>query len=198
MELNLEYVDGQTPLDEEEKEGLMVNSITTRGELDEFEQLNIEKAVAWTLGRTFDKGQIITEGYIRELHKRMFGEVWKWAGDFRHSDKNIGVKWPVIGIELKKLLDDMVFWLDNGTYAGDEAAVRFKHRIVNIHCFPNGNGRHSRLIADVIVKNIFGQKEFSWGGGNLIRPGDIRRNYLNSIRQADSGNIQPLIAFARS
>ena len=198
MGLNLDYIDGQTPLDEEEKEGLLIHTITTRAELDEFEQMNIEKAVAWTLKRNFTRDKIITEGFVRELHERMFGEVWSWAGDFRHSDKNIGVKWQVVGIELKKLLDDMNYWLENKTFSEDETTIRFKHRIVNIHCFPNGNGRHSRLIADVITKNIFGKDEFIWGGADLIKPGQTRKNYLDAIRQADMGNILSLISFARS
>ena len=198
MELNLDYIDGQTPLDEEEKEGLLINTITTRGELDEFEQMNIEKGVAWTLTRSFGKDKIITEDFVMELHHRMFGEVWKWAGDFRRTDKNLGVKWQVIGIELRKLLDDMNYWLENKTYGEDETAIRFKHRIVNVHCFPNGNGRHSRLIADVIVKNIFGKDEFTWSRTDLARTGDARKNYLAAIREADKGHIQPLISFARS
>ena len=198
MELNLDYIDGQTPLDEEEKEGLLVRTITTRSELDEFEQLNIEKGVAWTLARSFGRDKIITEGFIRDLHHRMFGDVWAWAGDFRRTDKNLGVKWQVIGIELRKLLDDMNYWLENKTYGEDETAIRFKHRIVNVHCFANGNGRHSRLIADVIVKNIFGKDEFTWSRTDLVRTSDARKNYLAAIREADKDNINPLISFARS
>ena len=198
MELNLEYIDGQTPLDEEEMQGLLIHTVTTRGELDEFEQMNIEKGIAWTLTRNFTKDKIITEGFVRELHQRMFGDVWSWAGDFKHSDKNIGVKWQVVGIELRKLLDDMNYWLENKTYGEDETTIRFKHRIVNIHCFANGNGRHSRLIADVITKNIFGKEEFTWSKADLVKPGQTRKNYLDAIRQADIGNITPLISFARS
>jgi Fic-DOC domain mobile mystery protein B len=198
MGLDLEYLDGQTPLDDDEKEGLLIKSIATRGELDEFEQQNIEQAIEWTLRRSFKAEAILTEEFIKDVHKRMYGDVWQWAGNFRTTNKNIGVdKWQ-IPIELRYLLGDAKYWLDNNTYGAEEIAVRFKHRIVSIHCFANGNGRHSRLMADIIIEKIFKQPVFTWGAANLVRQGDTRTAYLTAIRVADSGEIQPLMAFARS
>lgn len=147
MGLNLKYAEGQTPLSEEEKEGLKIKSITTQQELDEFEQLNIEKAVEWVIRTNLKADKIFAEKFIKDLHKKMYGDVWKWAGNFRKSNKNIGIKWAQIAIELKSLIDDTTYWLENKTYAPEEIAIRFKHRIVAIHCFPNGNGRHSRMMA---------------------------------------------------
>ena len=143
MGLDLNYKDGQTPLDEEEKEGLKIKSITTQGELDEFEQLNIEKAVEWTIHTKLKPERILTEKFIKDLHKKMYGDVWKWAGDFRKSNKNIGIEWTQIAVELKTLLDDTKFWIDNETFPPDEISIRFKHRIVAIHCFPNGKSNVS-------------------------------------------------------
>jgi Fic-DOC domain mobile mystery protein B len=197
MGIEIEYIEGQTPLDEDEKEGLLIKSVTTRGELDEFEQLNIEKAIEWTLGKKWKSEFILSENFIRELHKRMFNEVWSWAGDFRKSNKNIGVDKYQIGTSLKQLIDDSLFWLKNKTYSEEEFALRFKHRIVNIHCFPNGNGRHSRLVADIIISQIFGKPVFSWSNSNLNKKGEARSAYLTAIRQADSGDIKPLIDFAK-
>jgi Fic-DOC domain mobile mystery protein B len=155
MGLDLEYQDGQTPLDEDEKEGLKIATIATRGELDEFEQQNIEQAILWTLKRKFKPEAIFTEDFIRNVHKRMYGDTWAWAGAFRKTNKNIGVdKWQ-IPTELHRLLADAKYWMENKTFSPDEIAIRFKHRIVSIHCFPNGNGRHSRLMADIIVEKIF-------------------------------------------
>ena len=162
MGLELEYQDGQTPLDEDEKEGLLIKTVTTHGELDEHEQLNIEKAVKWTIQRKLKPEKILTEEFIKILHKKMFGKVWAWAGKFRKSEKNIGVEWIKIGIELKYLIDDTKYWIENKTYPPDEIAIRFKHRLVNIHCFPNGNGRHSRIMADIIIESIFGKDVFTW------------------------------------
>ena len=150
MGLDLEYEEGQTPLNEEEKEGLLIKTITTHAELDEYEQLNIENAIEWLIKQKLKKETILTDHFIKVLHKRMFGKVWKWAGEFRQSEKNIGVKWINIWHDLKVLLDDTNYWIDNATFPPDEIAIRFKHRLVNIHCFPNGNGRHSRLMADII------------------------------------------------
>lgn len=161
MGLDFDYKDGQTPISEEEKVGLKIKSITTQGELDEFEQFNIEKAVEWTIRTKLNPEKILTERFIKDLHKRMYGDVWKWPGDFRQSEKNIGIPWIQIGIELKNLLDDTKYWIENKTYSPEEIAIRFKHRIVSIHCFPNGNGRHSRMMADIIIESVFGKKIFT-------------------------------------
>lgn len=198
MGLGLDYVDGQTPLSEEEKNGLLIKTITTHGELDEQEQLNIEQAIEWTIKTKFKKDRIFSEKFIKDLHKRMFGNVWSLAGKFRTSEKNIGIKWVMIGVELKKLFDDTKYWIENKTYSNEEIAIRFKHRLVNIHCFPNGNGRHSRIMADIIMESIFGNKPFSWNQSNMVKADQIRKNYINAIREGDKGNIQPLIDFAKN
>jgi len=198
MGLELEYIDGQTPLDEDEKEGLLIETIATRGELDEFEQQNIEQAILWTLRRSFKTEDVFTEDFLRAVHSRMYGNVWAWAGEFRKTNKNIGVdKWQV-STELRNLLDDTLYWINNNTYPPEEITIRFKHRLVSIHCFPNGNGRHSRLMADIVIEKIFKLPVFTWGAANLVQQGDTRTTYLNAIRAADAGNIQPLMAFARS
>ena len=198
MGLDLDYIDGQTPLDEDEKEGLLIKTIATRGELDEFEQQNIEQAVLWTLSRSFKADAVFTEDFLRALHKRMYSNVWAWAGDFRKTNKNIGVdKWQ-IPTELRYLLDDVKFWYANNTYSPDELTIRFKHRLVSIHCFPNGNGRHSRLMADIVIEKIFKQPVYTWGAANLVKQGDTRIAYLNAIKAADKGDIQHLINFARA
>ena len=196
MGLNLEYDEGQTLLVEEEKQGIKIKSITTQIELDEFEQLNIEKAVEWTLRVKLKAERILTEKFIKDLHKKMFDDVWKWAGKFRQSDKNIGISWTKIGIELKYLIDDTKYWIENKTFSPEEIAIRFKHRIVSIHCFPNGNGRHSRMMADIISEFIFGNEIFTWQESNMVKADETRDDYITALREADKGNIKPLIEFA--
>lgn len=198
MGLDIEYIYGQTPLDDEEKEGLLIKSITSRIELDEFEQQNIEKAIEWTMRKKINSNHILDESFIRELHKHMFDDVWAWAGSFRKSDKNIGVDWHQIPLQLRQLIGDCKFWIENKAFCDEEIAIQFKHRIVKIHCFANGNGRHSRLMADLIMRNIFHIAEFSWGNTNLVKQSEARRNYINAIIAADGGNIEPLINFAKS
>jgi Fic-DOC domain mobile mystery protein B len=198
MGLNIEYIDGQTPLNEEEKEGLRISSITTREELDEFEQLNIEKAIQWTFGKKIKTEQLFSEQFIKTLHKKMYGEVWKWAGEFRSSEKNIGIKSYLISIHLKQLLDDALYWKQYETYEPQELAIRFKHRLVSIHCFANGNGRHSRLIADLIMEKIYNGNFFTWGSVNLVHSTDARSQYIQAVRKADELDIQHLILFAKS
>lgn len=198
MGLEFDYKDGQTPLGEEEKEGLKIKSITTQRELDEFEQLNIEKAVEWTIHSKLKPENILTEKFIKDLHKRMYGDVWKWACEFRRSEKNIGIPWIQIGIELKNLLDDTKYWIENKIYSPEEVAIRFKHRIVSIHCFPNGNGRHSRMMADIIIESIFGKEIFSWQQSNMVKANETRKEYINALKKADDGNVAPLIKFAKN
>ncbi|MEM0517351.1 MULTISPECIES: mobile mystery protein B [Aequorivita] len=198
MGLELQDQDSQTPLDEEEKEGLKIKSITTQKELDQFEQLNIEKAVEWTIHANLKPEKILTEKFIKDFHKRMYGDVWKWAGEFRKTDKNIGIHWSQIGVELKKLIDDTKYWIKNKTYSPEEIAIRFKHRIVSIYCFPNGNGRHSRMMADIIIESIFKKDIFSWHNSNMTSVDDTRKKYITALQAADDGNIKPLIKFSKT
>jgi Fic-DOC domain mobile mystery protein B len=198
MGLELIYADGQTPLTHEELDELRVKSITTRGELDELEQQNIEKAQEWLFGRNLSADKILSEEFIFELHWRMLGDVWSWAGRTRKSNKNIGVDWTEIRICLRTLLDDTKYWIEHHTYSEDEIAIRFKFRIVSIHCFPNGNGRHSRLMADVIIEKIFQKPPFTWGKGNIAQQGQTRSNYLAALKASDHTSINDLLKFARS
>ena len=140
--------------------------------------------------KKFEAHDILSETFVSELHRRMYSDVWRWAGEFRKTNKNIGIDKLQIPTQVRQLTDDSRFWLENKTYLPDEIAIRFKHRVVFIHCFPNGNGRHSRLMADTISRQIFKGKNFSWSGD--------RSNYIQSLKMADRGDISRLLAFARS
>ena len=198
MGLEINYLDGQTPLSEEELDGLKISSITTREELDEFEQFNIEKAIQWTFGKKIQPKDLLSEKFIKDLHKRMYGEVWKWAGSFRTSEKNLGIKSYLIPIQLKQLLDDAMYWYENQIYSPDEVAVRFKHQLVSIHCFANGNGRHSRLMADLIMEKLYNEPFLTWGGSSLVKSNEKRKEYINAIKIADRQDLSQLIMFAKS
>ena len=197
MGLDLDYDEGQTPLDEDEKEGLLIPSITTRSELDEFEQLDVEKAIEWLLAVKLNISKILTEDFVKGLHKRMFGDIWKWAGEFRKTNKNIGVDKFIIGMELKNLLDDCNYWIENKVFSEDEIAVRLSHRMVHIHPFANGNGRHSRLMADVLVTKGFGKPYFTWGSVSLTKHSEARTKYLAALMDADRNDYKSLIEFSR-
>lgn len=198
MGLNLQANYGQTPLDEEEKEGLKIKTIATKEELDEFEQKNIEEAITWTLRKKWTVDKILSESFICELHQRMYGSVWVWAGHFRSSAKNIGVDAYQIPTALRQLLDDGKYWIAQATFSPEETVIRFKHRLVTIHCFPNGNGRHSRLMADILLEKIYQLPVFSWGAYSNEKADEVRRAYLTAIKEADKGAIEPLLAFART
>jgi len=197
MGLNLNYIKGQTPIDEDEKEGLKIKTISTKGELDEFEQNNIEKAIEWSLSRKYQYQDILSIEFVKLLHQKMFSDVWEWAGYFRKTNKNIGVDKSNIQADLKALNDDCILWIDEKVYEPDEIAIRYSHRIVSIHPFPNGNGRLSRLYADIIISHVFNQPVFTWGRINASSQKDIREEYLQAIYKADDGSISPLLNFAR-
>lgn len=198
MGLDLTYIQGQTPIDFEEKKELLIKTITNRDELNEFEQLGIEKAIEWIYKKKFTQEQLLSEEFIKLLHKRMFGEVWRWAGSFRKSNKNIGVDKFQIPIKVKNLIEDCRYWIENAVYSEDEICVRFKHKLVFIHPFTNGNGRHSRLLADIMVEKLFNKPVFTWGRRDLSENSDTRKLYLEYLKQADIGNYHALLQFARS
>jgi Fic-DOC domain mobile mystery protein B len=178
----------------EEREALIPSYITQRRELNEAEQIGIADADRWASSR---KRDVLSEAFLRRLHGRMFANVWKWAGQFRDTPRNIGVEAWEIAPQLRLLLDDARYWVEHQTYGADEIAVRFHHRLVWIHPFANGNGRLSRLAADLLIVAL-GQERFTWGSGNLVAIADLRKRYLDALRAADGAVIEPLIEFARS
>jgi Fic-DOC domain mobile mystery protein B len=189
--------EANTPLTPEEQADL-IPSLATRDELNEWERDNILRARQWALGeRQISRLGPTNEEYLRELHARMFDQTWKWAGTYRKTDKNLGVPMGQIRERLAQLLGNAAYWLEHKTYDVDECAVRFHHELVVIHPFPNGNGRHARLIADVVAVK-FGRLPFSWGSKDLMGPGEARNQYLSALRSADNGDFAPLLAFARA
>ncbi len=185
-----------TPLAPEDKRGLLIPSfISTRVELNREEQRNILEAVIWASQRT---REILSVEAIQNLHKMMFNKVWEWAGEFSQvHDRTIGVQPYMIGHDLRQLTDDVKYWIEHQSYSVDEISVRFHHRLVQIYPFPNGNGRCSRLAADILIQNL-GEEKFSWGRGDLRSANDVRRAYITALRQADQHDFVALIQFARS
>jgi Fic-DOC domain mobile mystery protein B len=183
-----------TPLTAEEREQLIPSYISLRHELNEAEQVNIGQALRWVSGR---KRDVLDQDFLSQLHKRMFGDVWRWAGQYRTSARNIGIDAWRIGIEVHQLIDDTRYWVENQTYPPDEIAVRFSHQLVAIHPFPNGNGRFARLVGDLLARQL-GRPSFTWGRVNLIDAGATRTQYIGALRAADNHDMVPLLAFARS
>lgn len=193
----IDYADGATPLEPDEVKGLKLTHISTRQELDRWEAENIQEAMEW--GHKLKKKDILNPKFICNLHKRMFSDVWSWAGKFRKTEKNIGIPPHMIEIELHNLCDDSRAWLEYNTYPPDEFAVRFHHRLVFIHPFSNGNGRHSRYMADLILDKIFNVQMFSWGGkADLAQMGSIRGKYIEALKAADDYDYSLLLKFVRS
>lgn len=183
-----------TPLDPDELEGLRFPHISTRGELNEVEQANIQDGLAWLKKRR--KSDILNEGFTQKLHRQLLGEVWRWAGKFRQTEKNIGVDPVQIAVQLRILLDDAHYWAENGTHSPLEAAARFHHRLVRIHCFPNGNGRHARIMADIYLQESFNHDPIDWAAGHDLMQSNERRNaYISALQNADAGNCDQLLEF---
>jgi Fic-DOC domain mobile mystery protein B len=196
---NQNQTSGNTPLDADEFMQL-IPSLATKEELNEWERKNILEATKWGFNsRVLKRADPFVEPYLRELHRRMFDQTWRWAGKYRRSNKNLGVPFHQIMNHLAALLGDAQYWMEHRTFDLDEIAIRFHHRLVWIHPFPNGNGRHARLLADVIVKK-YGREEFTWGVRELVEAGPARAGYLLCLKAADANNddIQGLLKFARS
>ena len=185
---------GSTPLPPEDQRGLRLSWITTRQELNEAEQINILAGRAWALRSRVD---LTAEPYLMRLHQRMFGDVWSWAGKFRLRETNIGALPHEIPTRLRQFLNDVDYWLAHETYPADELAARFHHGLVLIHPFTNGNGRHTRLAADLMCRQLE-QDPFTWGRNSLDSAGETRQAYLAALRSADGHDLAPLLAFMRS
>lgn len=197
--LNIEYPSGATPLDANEIDGLIPDFITTQGELNLLERENILEATTWASHRKHEN--ILSVGFAYNLHKKMFNRVWKWAGQQRISNKNIGVMKEQIATQLGLLFGDTDYWIKNKTYVWDEIGARFHHRLVSIHAFANGNGRHARLMTDILLES-HDQVVFSWGQSSISGPleaeGAIRVMYVNALKEADKNNFSMLLKFVRS
>ena len=184
--------DNSTPLTTEEKNGLKLKWITLRSELNEAEAKNIAQAQLWLASNK--KKDVCSDSFLRNLHKKMFGDVWVWAGEYRTTERNIGVAPYQISIKIMQLFDDLKFWIDNKTYSNHEIAVRLHHRLVQIHPFPNGNGRVSRLMADLVLQKLNGTSLY-WGDTNLVNVSEVRSQYIDALRKADAGDYTDLLDF---
>jgi len=195
--MTFEHTPGQTPIAASELEGL-IPAISVQAELNEWEETNIIEGRQWAFeSRASLRLDPLTSGYLKKLHQHMFNHTWKWAGKFRLTEKNIGVAFHKIPVELQNLLDDARYWIEHNTFSKDEIAVRFHYRLVSIHLFADGNGRHARLVADVLAARA-GRPPFSWGSTDLAGAGPAHKRYLAALAAADLGDYEPLIAFARS
>jgi Fic-DOC domain mobile mystery protein B len=183
-----------TPLAPSERADLIPTHITLRSELNELEQRNIAEADSWRFSR---RRKVFDEPFLRNLHRRMFNQVWRWAGKYRTTERNIGVEYYRIEPELRQAIDDARCSIEYQSYPIDEVAVRFHHRLVFVHPFPNGNGRWSRLAADLLIVQHGGQR-FTWGRTNLQVTGEVRSTYINALKAADAHDHTALIIFARS
>jgi Fic-DOC domain mobile mystery protein B len=188
--------DGNTPLSPDELADL-IPSLATKEELNEWERENILLAREWATRNRVRPIEMASDNFIRKLHLKMFDQTWGWAGHYRKTEKNLGVPFIEIRERLAALFGDVRYWIENETYSPDETAVRFHHRLVVVHPFPNGNGRHARLTADAFVTKV-GRPSLTWGSTDLVKPGELRANYLAALRAADNGNLQLLVEFARS
>ena len=185
---------GATSLDPDEIEGVRYKHITTRGELDELEQANIVEGMQWL--KKQKNPHVLTETFVCELHKRLFGKVWKWAGNFRRTEKNIGIVPSQLAVQLRQLLDDTNYWIEHGTWSSKELAARFHHRLVYIHLFPNGNGRHARIMADAILTKLLNEPPIDWAGGYRLEQMNQRRDqYIAALRAADRHDLSKLLKF---
>lgn len=193
MIAEMQYPEEATPLDPNEMDGLKHKHVTTQAELDQLEQANIESGLLW-LGR--QRAHVLTDDFVVVLHKRLFGDVWAWAGTFRKTGKNVGIDAVQIPIELRTLMGDARFWADNKTYPPSEAAIRLHHRLTRIHPFPNGNGRHARIMADTVLDRVYKARPIDWAGGyDLQKMNERRKAYIAALKAADNNDIDPLKKF---
>lgn len=188
---------GATPLTPDDAKGLIPKGISTRGQLDQFESANIQQGLVWAMRSRKKVKDLLTVDFCLKLHKKLFEHTWRWAGHFRQYEVNIGNTPPVmVPVNLRNLCDDVMAWVEIDTYPSDEICIRLHHRMVWVHPFPNGNGRHSRIMADLLARSM-GLPTFQWGKSDLGKPSKSRIDYIKALRSADHGDITALLKFAR-
>jgi Fic-DOC domain mobile mystery protein B len=194
--MKLEYPERATPIDRSESDGLKIAYVRTRDQLNKLEGDNIVEAEAKFYSMKLRN--ILSDTFLRKLHREMFGNVWNWAGKYRTSEKNIGVQPWEIAVKVRCLCEDVRVWIDSESFSADEIAARFHHRLVFIHPFANGNGRHARLAAKLLLTQELGQVPFSWGQSDLMSPGTQRSLYIQALKAADNRDYSLLMQFVRS
>ena len=195
MGIDFKYPAGATPLDLDEAADLIPRHISNQGQLNAWELRNVLEGENWAFAGK--RANMLSLGFMQTLHKRMFGDTWRWAGKFRKTEKNIGVAPENIHIELKKLCDDVRAQLEHESWDIDEIAARFHHRLVSIHSFPNGNGRFARTMTDLLLVHN-GAERFTWGKTDLNADGGVRKRYIAALRAADAKNYAILFDFVRN
>jgi Fic-DOC domain mobile mystery protein B len=190
--------DGATPLGPDEKSGLMHPHVATKAELNELENANILQGLAWlnSLPKV-TTDVVLSRDFVIELHKRMFGDTWLWAGVYRQREMNIGCDPLQVGPNLHNLIEDIKCWIEFDHYPSLEVSARIQHRLVLIHPFANGNGRHSRIFTDCIRHFSLGLPPLVWAAGNLDQQNEERKNYIRGLQQADAGDYEPFIEYLR-
>jgi Fic-DOC domain mobile mystery protein B len=176
----------------DEAKGLIPAHLTLQRELNEYEEANILAGNEWLFARR--RGDPLDERFIHTVHRRMFNQTWRWAGQARRSDKNIGVSWVEIPARLRQMVGDVRAQIEHRAYSPTEIAARYHHRLVAIHVFPNGNGRHARIMADLLLLELAGRR-FDWGRGSLVAANELRARYIAALKAADDSDIRPLLAF---
>jgi len=190
------------PLTHEERQGLRL-PVLTRDELNRAEAENISQAMTWLFlsQRRLRPESVTREAWLQRLHWRMYNQVWAWAGKYRTTDRNLGVPYWQIRMDMHDVQADGQAWLADTSaarFSNDECAIRFGYRLVVIHPFPNGNGRWSRLVSDALTVAL-GEPRFTWGGASLTETGQLRRSYITALQTAETAkDFGPLTAFARS
>ena len=186
---------GATDLTPDELQGLKVPGITTHGELNEIEAVNIEQGLIW-LERRPATFELLTGEAGKEVHRRLFGDVWNWAGQYRLTDKNIGVQVWQISTEIQYAMDDTKMWVEREIYPHPELLARFHHRIVKIHPFPNGNGRWSRIMTDELLRRVDGERYLDWSSAGSLQSDNAHRSkYIDALRAADQFDFDPIMHF---
>lgn len=199
MALTGAHAPGATPLTDEDLQGLRIPSVRTHGDLNQAEAANIVRGQEWALrARSARMPDMLSDRFMQRLHEAMFGTVWTWAGDYRLVDTNIGVPHHLIREHLHNVYADAHAWIEHDTYSPEEFSVRLHYRIVTVHPFPNGNGRHARMLADIVLARHFKRPALPWRNSPLNTANAVRQAYIAALVAADHHDFGPLMTFATS
>jgi Fic-DOC domain mobile mystery protein B len=197
------HAPGATPLRPEDVERLRpeLRWVKTLEQLNPLEAANIAECEKWAqTSRLFTLPEFLATTRMERVHREMFDEVWLWAGEIRTHELENAFASPAhrVRTDLEVLWGDARYWLEQQSFAPDELAVRLHHRLVKVHPFANGNGRHARLVVDFLLERHFGLERLRWGGMSLGEEGFGRATYISALQRADQNDYQPLLEFCRA
>ena len=192
---------GETPIPGDELAALVPHVIDTlaapitRADIYDLESAVLQDVTETQLAAALDGSltldDLLNDYFLRDLHTQLYGDIWMWAGRWRQYEVNIGVAPEHIAVELRSAMGNIGYrWERAADWTPRELGVAVHAEAVRVHPFTDGNGRTTRLLADLvfIAAQDPAELQYDW---NIDK-----RGYIEHLREFDRHrNVADLAAF---